>query len=745
VIAYHCCRNIAVDYRFEVCRFTETIAKHIKEVFKVDMNGDVKIILFKLMDLAVIVHHPNLAGDKVNHEYVADRNEWNGQLRNFNYMIGLELKLPPKSKYRSQTNPEVNQVLAQVAARLSFLMHWDDSVWIAEEAGENSAKKVKRSNKLQALMDLAQPSEDRSEFNWKWLTIIAEVIFTYPSALQDEDFQQLLKTLDFCQPSIDHESQIYTFTKCCFILLNRDENFSATANVIIVNLCRELWHKIAEGALRVCTSNNKFSVHQHILLQTLLIYQKFPSSSFIEDVIKIFLNKSTIKCDSTLNTLIVLLKYFNLDTLPTGKDLAAKILHYTFEKASLSDLKQIIATAEKPSARVMSQLGVICCLSKTDVMSYMKNEKLDGDELFVKNWKLQQQVEYKKETEEITQQILLKLNERLLIEDSDFMDTMASSKKSEEFPKEIKCIVDQSMYEKELPSVIEFKEKLISADADIDAIKEYLQHVMENNEMMMHLTNNFLRFETFNEEKFRTSVTVKKIEFQVQEIDRLFKLILEKHSILEMKDSHQLIMLVKSLFSAEYHKQICLKVRTFELENCLRWISKQVTHKFNTPDADAEPMNIGLKEFNNAKMEEKLKFHAIEALCMYNLFDGVNTEAAMERLKCVQLDIDDNIDVHTVFHVLKIFAQNETESKHAIEWIWKYVVEICKDHNSHQYLSHRMIAALHDVVKISWRLPDMTSNVIALFHSFANLCLHRYNVKVSEEYVKQLKFFHQVS
>lgn len=171
MITYHCCRNIAVDYRFEVCRFTEVIAKRIKEVFKVDMDSDKKTLLFKLMDLAVVVHYPNLANDKSKYEYVVDHDEWNRQLRNFIYMVGLELKLPPRSKYRSQFNPEVNQVVAQFAARLCFVMFWDDSVRQEEEKEESSAKRVKRSNKLQALLDLTQPSEDKLEFNWKWLTI----------------------------------------------------------------------------------------------------------------------------------------------------------------------------------------------------------------------------------------------------------------------------------------------------------------------------------------------------------------------------------------------------------------------------------------------------------------------------------------------------------------------------------------------------------------------------------------------
>ena len=748
VLVYHCCRNIAIDYRFEVCRFTETIAKYIHEVFHVDLPEETKESLFRLMDLSIVVHYPNLMINRTELEFIQDTNVWNMQLRNFWHIVNEESK-PMKIKYHHAKH-EVNQVFAQFAARLCYLIHWDDTIWIDVDSEEaNASKRVKRSTKLQSLIDLAQPGSEKSEFQWKWLMIICELIYNYPSALENEDFQQILQMLSHCQPFIEHVSHVYAFTKCCFVLLQRDENFSSTANNIVVNLCQDLWHKIADGAARVCTSNNKLSIENHILLQILIHHQKYPSSSFIEDVIKLFLTQSTIKCDATLQTLVTVMKMFNLDSLPNEKELPQKILSYTFEKLSFIDLKKVITTAgsEKPTARVLSILGVICCLSKTDVVNYVKGETLNGDIIFETNYKLQKQIDYKKEIAETTHYLLLKANERLIIDDDDFLKThinQKSDKKRNEYPIEIKCILDQTMLE-QLQKVTEFKSKIVDEDNDIDQIREYLQSVMENNEIMMNLGDYFLYFEAFNKEKFESSFIAKKIDFHMQEIERLFTLINQKDSGLDMKETYHLLTLVKSLFSSVYHRKICLRLRTYKLDNCIKWVSKQVNHAFRTIDDDDEKMRIGLDEFLNAKMEERLKCLALETFLGYNNFEGVNTDLVVQRLMNINLDYNDNMDMHTVFHLLKLLSNQEVVPLDVTEWIWSFIEKICRDYHTHQYISSRMIESFQDIISISKNYPAMTTDVVQLYLSFGTICARpEYNSMVTVKFIQQFKYFHQV-
>jgi hypothetical protein len=220
IVAYHCCYNIAVDHRLAVCRFTETNSKHIHSVYKVDLNEESKETIFRLMDLALVVHYPMLQSDVKILKYVENETLWNSQLRNYAYIVELELKPTPKTKYRSTSKDDINQVFVQFAARLCYLVYWDELIWQEVESEEPStSKRLKRSTKLQALIDYTLPNQERADFNWKWLVVISEMIYNYPASLQKGDFQLLLQSISQFQATMEGEVQVHAFTKCCLVLL----------------------------------------------------------------------------------------------------------------------------------------------------------------------------------------------------------------------------------------------------------------------------------------------------------------------------------------------------------------------------------------------------------------------------------------------------------------------------------------------------------------------------------------------
>lgn len=749
-LAYHCCYNIAVDHRLEVCRFTEKISKHIHSVFKVDLNEDNKVKLFRLMDLALVVHYPMLESGQEKLKFVENSALWNSQLRNYAYIVDLELKPVSKTKLRGIAKQDLNQIFVQFAARLCYLIYWDDLIWQETDGDEqNHSKRQRRFFKLQALIEFTQPVQG-ADFNWKWLVVIAEVICNYPPSLQADDYQLLLQTIAQFQSSMEGEVQIYAFTKICSVMLEKEPEFIAASNPIIVKVCKELWHKIATGAVRACTSNAKNSIESHVLLQVLIRHNKQPSSSFIEDAIKIFLANSTIKCDTTLQTLVVIMSYFNLDTIPNGKDLLEKLLEYTFEKASLSNLRKVIKTSgkDKPTSHMLAKIGTICCLSQTDFVRFSTKTRLDFQEIFHSNWDLKVQEAYISDMNEICHHIMLKHNEKLLIEDDDFIKIKTNSSMSqseEKIPTEIKCIIDQQLFEK-LQKVTEFTTKIIDESKDIEAIKDYLLLVLENNELMMTLADSFLKFEAFNEEKFKSSFITKKIDFHLQEIERLFKLIVDKKTNLEMYVTSDLLSFVVTLFSKKYHKVLCQKIRSVDMTNCLTWISHQVERKFTSAEDDeTEPMALGLDEFLNAKLDEKMKFVAVAALCEYNNFSGVNSELFLDLLADVEFDVDENMDLHCILHIIKVFGSQSQPDSRTVKWLWSYIAQICKYYNGNQYLSSRLIESFEDILLFSKDDPSMANNVISIFSSFAQLCSKpQYKASVTVKFIEQMKIFHQV-
>lgn len=521
MLVYYCCRDNIVDFRFEICRFLEEFAQLIKPAFLNDLHNRCRPILFKLMDLALIAHIPKLGDDKDQMEYIHNKTNWYKTLKLYDEMLLDELK-PSKFGIREKTPPKISSIMCEFAARFCFYTYWNDDIFQEQESKDSDeqapSKRIKLTNKLQTIIERIKPPIDRPGiYNWKWLAVLCELIGNYPQTLQNDDIADILVLLSECQPFIDFKEQIYSFTKCCSILLQHEEKFKATANILVFNRCQVLWSKISDEAARCCSNSNKNLIESHILLQLLIYHHKYSSPAFIESVVKIFTSNSTIKCDTTLNTLIVLLKSFNLDSLQNGKEYAKEILRFAFQKITLAVLKKVIAGNDKPTYPVLANLAILCSLLKTDVINSYKNVKIDPYEFYNKIIDLEEQKSYKAEIESIINLMQLKMRGKLIIENENFL------KKPEkvvpenilEVPTELKCIVDEEIF-CELMKLTELGEKVVNADSTVMEIKDYLKDVMSNNELMMNLLSELLKLEATNQKKMENLFITKRIMLYMQ-------------------------------------------------------------------------------------------------------------------------------------------------------------------------------------------------------------------------------------
>lgn len=743
IISYQCCSKIAVENRLEVCLFTEKIAKYVKTVFKSNEKEEsIKENLFKLMNLALIVHYPVLNVDKQKMKFVGDGDEWHRQLRNFSYILNTEMKSVLKTKYTINSNVknEVNQIVVQFAARLSYLIYWDESIWFDQESEEfaNVSKRPKVTNKFGSLMDLAQ--SEGGEINWKWILIIAELVSIFPEALESEYYQPLLQMLSTCQATFGNSQQIYAFAMICHTLLEKEAKFVSQTNHIVQMHCQGLWEKICDATLRSCSSSNKQFIENHLLLQLLLNYQKNTSPNFIEEVIKVFTNKTTVKCDSTLRTLVELMKSYNLDLLDNGSELALKILNYTFEKVSVNE--RIAAGRNgKPSAALIAEIGAMSCLSKTDVFNFSRKYPRNYKSMLKKLWNSGEAYAYKEEIDRMVNLLMVRSNERFIIEEEDFQVVRMETSEKQEFPKEVKCIMLESMVD-ELFKLTDFKTKVITELTDIDGIRIYTEQVLENNEMMMCLSDSFLKYEAFNELKFDSSFSTKKIDFNVQEINRLFGLIIAKRSSFELTEKYRMLTLSKLLFVKKYHDQICEQIRKQDLANCLKWIGIQLKQTVEV-DNDRHPYVLfGMKEFAEARLDEKIRYLALETLSNYNNCEGVNTQDFIRELKNIESDdekTDDNIILHSMFEICSIFGRQRTVPEDVVEWIWEFLESICKIHHHNQYISSRLIDNLHNIYNFTQNHSNQICNVFKLYKSYANLISKMtYNPSIAVKFIQQV-------
>lgn len=516
--------------------------------------------------------------------------------------------------------------------------------------------------------------------------------------------------------------------------------------------CKTLWFKIADETLRICSGNNKIAYDFHPLLQLLIRYEKFPTSSFIESVLKSYTNNTTLRNDTTLNTLIVILKTFNLDSLPNGKELASTILRFAFQKHTVSALKRLIASEnDKPSYSVLSELATCCCLIKTDVINFSKKYRLCNDEMIFDGiLDLKAQKEYKVQIEGIMTLMSKKWLKTLILEDKDFLNIKQLKENlSCVITKDIECIIDQSLFE-ELMRLTEFRMKTISEDNSLEEIRDYICDILENNELMMNLASTLINYSALNEEKLNACFITKKIDFHVQEIERLFTLLHLKQSSFDMIDTFNILKSLHSIFGLQYHPVIGMRVREANLRLCFNWIVRQIDNDFDENNDEKLDETIGYEEFVNAKNYEKIRYLAITTLGEYFFYgEGVNSRDIIVCLKNIDFYMNVNMDIHALLDILIIFGRQEQVPHEAVKWIWNGIINLCKCHQGRLYIMKRLIENADGIIKFSREYSDMTSNIITVLRSFSTGCSmlsiekRRYNPQVAVIFLDKFRHFHQ--
>ncbi|KAL7034827.1 hypothetical protein ACKWTF_008120 [Chironomus riparius] len=753
VLLYYCCRDNIVDFRFEICRFLEEFTFHINTAFLSDKHDRYRPFLFKLMDLALIAHIPMLGNDKDQMEYIHDKKNWFNTIKQYEYLLLEDLK-PMGMAYREKIPPKVSSITCEFAARFCFYAYWNDEIFKdheTEDSGEHVPKRMKLTNKLQTIIERIKPSVERPGiYNWKWLAVLCELIENYPQTLQNDDIAEIIILLSECQPMIDFKEQIYSFTKCCSILLQHEEGFKNTANKLVYSRCQTLWSKISDEAARCCSNSNKNLIESHKLLQLLIYHHKYSSPAFIESVIKIFTSNSTIKCDTTLDTLIVLLKSFNLDSLQNGKEYAKEILRFAFEKITLAVLKKVIAGNDKPSYPVLAHLAILCSLLKTDVMNYYKNMKIDASDFYGKIIDMVEQKNYKTEVESIINLMQLKMRGKLIIENENFLKhtEKLTAENNLEVPTELKCMVDEEIF-CELMKLTELGEKIITENSTVIEIKDYLRDVMSSNELMMNLLSELLKMEATNQKKMENLFITKRILLYMQEIERIFSIISTRIIEFDTTDTNKLALQINAMLSSHYHSAVGKLIRNYDLKNCLKWIFNQVDREFY--DTEEYPnLKLNLKAFINAKFDQKIRYVMITTLCEYFNYEGINTDTVVQWIDKIEFSIDNNIDMHTIFKVVDIFGRQKNIPEEAAIWIWGAgIVYICKMHRSNLYIMNCIINKLAELKQFTHQYFDLSKYYVTVYTSFSKLCSYDvnsnrcYGSKIVSKFLRQFKHFHE--
>lgn len=234
----------------------------------------------------------------------------------------------------------------------------------------------------------------------------------------------------------------------------------------------------------------------------------------------------------------------------------------------------------------------------------------------------------------------------------------------------------------------------------------------------------------------------------MQEIERIFTIVSTKGIKFDTSDTHKLALQINAMLSNHYHSAVGKLIRNYELKNCLNWVFKQVDREFYNTE-EYPHLKLNLKEFLNARYEQKMRFLMVTTLCEYFNYEGINKETVVQLIDEIEFNIDNNIDLHTIFKVVEIFGRQKDIPEEAATWIWGAgIVYICRTHRNNIYIMNCLIEKLSELKQFTQQ-TNLGGNYATVYTSFSKLCSYDvnqkrfYGPKIVSKFLHQIKHFHE--
>lgn len=495
------------------------------------------------------------------------------------------------------------------------------------------------------------------------LEVLSKILPQYSSFLSSIDFNDLLALLVQKQPKIQTLKQMRAFTDIGDYLLRTKFNESSS---------NDQWHKISQLALKNSSENNVIAKQSLRLMQLLIKQGVIVSSTFIVSIIKDITSNLIDKSDETIHLMIAILKTPSINSIESSNELKINIVKWLHETSSKNN--------ELFSECLIGESYVLCCLmnisnvQKINLNSVNELSKRPNSHLSMVNK-------------------LKKINSRqsltkLMIVQHDHDETKQLTDRLPESSQIIATINEK---------VIEVLE--INLSSCMTTMDESIPQLICGLTIIINTLNQFLLYESFDENKFQKSYFLKILNLLNQKLNEK----MQSNTPSSLNEAHEILLKLEKIYNVPLHPTVLRLI--FGDQNTghiLQWIQNCLS----TRSQSDSPTTRIIDELGNTR--EKVDLLALILASRFaNFGEEYIFEKALSSLTNYEWNYSSNEHIFMLDKIIKTILMESNQSEQTIQFAYRQMMILFKQYfNTSQSHAEMIFRNVPDIIRCLRNMDD---------------------------------------
>lgn len=393
------------------------------------------------------------------------------------------------------------------------------------------------------------------------------------------------------------------FIRITEVMVRKESERNQSASV-------EHWHKIMELSFKQAETD-KTQLENVDLMRVLVDNKVIVSHDFIKNIIIAIAKTQTIrKSNSSIRLLISVLKNVDMiDMIDDINSLKIAIIHWLSAKIKLSELRKVIENNNNTDAHLISELYVLCTLSRQGSTSYKKIDRCDTvvnqDDFEVRDHDLF--------IDELVQCLQYRMLSKLVVVNNTMHSKLQNSVGIKKLPESnaVKVCLNETIFG-------ELEKAIRDADSDnVDNSLESFNIIISLLAANVNILNSLVDYESIDGDTFLKFLT-KRVLVRIGQLNEIIKNVGNSYRIdNNPNDVNEIVNSLLDVWHDKYHPIVNANI--FVVKNSIhliKWLEAQLV-PFNRPSSI---LMTPLKNASQLEFEERIQLKCLTLLAHFSAY-----------------------------------------------------------------------------------------------------------------------------